>query len=278
MENTTQESDQRIQEKEMNMADRFITAMFLPKEYEKLLRLSTGKLVGFVALLILLVTVIRYAVPVLGAIAGMGGMKNIIMNEVPDFKLENGVFTLGERLERTDEINGIYMVVDTSVDKYTSEDVPPNMIEAIMVSKSNMLVYNQVAGVSEMMQDSPFSDFQGITLSNKIVAGQSHVIYFCLGIILVMMYFVEMIKYIGAGLFYAILMNLMVRAMMVETTFGEVYKMSLYAQAVGVIVNAVMCCINIPILVLAGGSFSMLITIMIMNRAFMQIKMKSEIL
>ncbi|MDE6626185.1 MAG: DUF1189 domain-containing protein [Lachnospiraceae bacterium] len=278
MENTTQESDQRIQEKEMNMTDRFITAMFLPKEYEKLLRLSAGKLVGFVALLILLVTVIRYAVPTLGAIAGMGGVKNIIMNEVPDFKLENGVFTLGERLERTDEINGIYMVVDTSVDKYTSEDVPPNMIEAIMVSKSNMLVYNQVAGVSEMMQDSPFSDFQGITLSNKIVAGQSHVIYFCLGIILVMMYFVEVIKYIGAGLFYAILMNLMVRAMMVETTFGEVYKMSLYAQAVGVIVNAVMCCINIPILVLAGGSFSMLITIMIMNRAFMQIKMKSEIL
>ncbi|MDE5864253.1 MAG: DUF1189 domain-containing protein [Lachnospiraceae bacterium] len=278
MENTTQESDQRIQEKEMNMTDRFITAMFLPKEYEKLLRLSAGKLVGFVALLILLVTVIRYAVPTLGAIAGMGGVKNIIMNEVPDFKLENGVFTLGERLERTDEINGIYMVVDTSVDKYTSEDVPPNMIEAIMVSKSNMLVYNQVAGVSEMLQDSPFSDFQGITLSNKIVAGQSHVIYFCLGIILVMMYFVEVIKYIGAGLFYAILMNLMVRAMMVETTFGEVYRMSLYAQAVGVIVNAVMCCINIPILVLAGGSFSMLITIMIMNRAFMQIKMKSEIL
>lgn len=275
MENTTQEE---IQEKEMNMTDRFITAMFLPKEYEKLLRLSTGKLISFVALLMLLVTVIRYAVPALGAVAGMGGVKNIIMNEVPDFKLENGVFTLGERLERTDEINGIYIVVDTSVDKYTSEDVPPNMIEAIMVSKSNMLVYNQVAGVSEMMQDSQFSDLKELTLSNEIVAGESYVIYFCLGIILVTLYFVEVIKYIGAGLFYAILMNLVVRAMMVETTFGEVYKISLYAQAVGVIVNAVMCCINVPILVLAGGSFSVLITVMIMNRAFMQLKMKSEIL
>lgn len=278
MENTTQESDQRVQKKEMTMTDRFITAMFLPKEYGKLLQLSTGKLVSFVALLMLLVTVIRYAVPALGAIAAMGGVKSIIMNEIPDFKLENGVLFLGEKLERTDEIGGIYMVVDTSVEKYTSEDIPTNVVEAIMVSKSNMLVYNQVAGVSGMLQESRFSDFKDISLSNEIIAEESHVIYVCLGLILAVLYLAEVIKYIGAGLFYTILMNLVVRALMVETTFGEVYKISLYAQAVGVIVNAVMCCINIPVLVLAGGTFSMLITILIMNRVFVQIKMKSEIL
>ncbi|MCM1497589.1 MAG: DUF1189 domain-containing protein [Clostridium sp.] len=277
MENTTQESDQRVQEKEMTMTDRFITAMFLPKEYGKLLRLSTGKLVSFVALLMLLVTVIRYAVPALGAIAAMGGVKSIIMNEIPDFKLENGELFLGEKLERTDEIGGIYMVVDTSVEKYTSEDIPTNMVDAIMVSKSNMLVYNQVAG-SGILQESRFSDFKDISLSNEIIAEESHVIYVCLGLILAILYLAEVIKYIGAGLFYTILMNLAVRALMMEATFGEVYKISLYAQAVGVIVNAVMCCIGIPVLVLAGGTFSMLITVLIMNRVFMQIKMKSEIL
>ena len=49
----------------MNMADVFVTAMFLPGEYGKLLKLKTGKVVGYLALLMLLISVIQYAIPVL---------------------------------------------------------------------------------------------------------------------------------------------------------------------------------------------------------------------
>lgn len=79
------------------------------------------------------------------------------------------------------------------------------------------------------------------------------------------------------GLFYAVLMHLLTRPVIAELTFGELYKMAMYAQAVGAIVCAVMYCINVPILILAASSFSLLITIMIINKALLHMKLQSEI-
>lgn len=277
MENKISNNMQSTQEpKQMNITDRFITAMFLPKEYGRLLQLSIGKLISFLVLLILLVSVIRYVVPVLGAIAGMGGMKNIIMNELPEFALQDGTFTLDEKLERTDELSGVYIIVDTSVDEYTKADVPANMVEAIMVSKSNILVYNEVMGMGGMVQENKFADYKDITITNETIAKNSFLIYFCLLILWIMLYAFEMIKYLLAGLFYAIVMFLLVQTMMVESTFGEVYRTAIYAQTTGAIVNAVMYCINIPILILTGNSFAMLITVILMNKAFAQIRLQSD--
>lgn len=277
MENKISNNMQSTQEpKQMNITDRFITAMFLPKEYGRLLQLSIGKLISFLILLILLVSVIRYVVPVLGAIAGMGGMKNIIMNELPEFALQDGTFTLDEKLERTDELSGVYIIVDTSVEEYTKADVPANMVEAIMVSKSNILVYNEVMGMGGMVQENKFADYKDITITNETIAKNSFLIYFCLLILWIMLYAFEMIKYLLAGLFYAIVMFLLVQTMMVESTFGEVYRTAIYAQTTGAIVNAVMYCINIPILILTGNSFAMLITVILMNKAFAQIRLQSD--
>lgn len=278
MENTApNREDTKNETGKMSMADRFMTAMFLPKEYGKLLRQSAGKLVQFLAVLILLAAVIRYAIPALGALAGMGGVKNIILNEIPDFSLENGTFFLDEKIEKSDETSGIYLIVDTSVEQYTKDDVPANMIEAIMISKSNMILYNQVAGLGGMVQENKFEDLQGITINNQTVAEQSTLIYICLVFLFLFLYCFEIVKYLAVGLFYAIFMNLLAKTMMMANiTFGKVYKIALYAQSVGVVVNAVMYCINIPILVMAGSSFAMLITVMIMNRVLVQIKLQEE--
>ena len=71
---TSVEEQSQKKEEKMNVADCFITAMFLPKDYGRLLHLSVGRLIQFLVLLVLLVSVIRYAIPALGAIAGMGGV------------------------------------------------------------------------------------------------------------------------------------------------------------------------------------------------------------
>lgn len=274
---TSVEEQSQKKEEKMNVADRFITAMFLPKDYGRLLHLSVGRLIQFLVLLVLLVSVIRYAIPALGAIAGMGGVKNIILYEIPEFSLKNGAFTLEDDIEKTDEINGIYFVVDTSVEKYTKEDVPANMIEAVMISKFGILFYNQVTGIGELVQETKFSDFGKISFDNQALAEKSSLIYIGLCILFVILYVFEMVKYLAMGLFYAVLMHLLTRPVIAELTFGELYKMAMYAQAVGAIVCAVMYCINVPILILAASSFSLLITIMIINKALLHMKLQSEI-
>ena len=44
---------------ELGFADRYITAMFLPGEYKELLKLSAGKIISYIAFLILLISLIQ---------------------------------------------------------------------------------------------------------------------------------------------------------------------------------------------------------------------------
>lgn len=253
-------------EEKLTLADRFMIAMFSPKEYSKILKESVGKLVYFLAILLLLLVVIRYAIPTFGGIAGMGGVKNIILNRIPIFSLENGEFSFEEKIEQADEVNGVYVTVDTDVDKFTEEDIPSNMAEAILISKTNILFYNQVIGMGGLTQENLFSDMKGITFNNELLAKQAPLIYFCLVLILGMLYGVELCKYLFFALIYAIVVGLLAKSLMVEHSFGVVYKTALYAQTIGSIVSAIAYCVNSDLLILASMSFSMLITIIIMNR------------
>ena len=78
MDYTNPENNNQDEQQRMSMADRFITAMFTPKEYGKLLQLKSDSVIGFLALVIFLVSFIQYAIPTLGAVAGIGGIRNMI--------------------------------------------------------------------------------------------------------------------------------------------------------------------------------------------------------
>ncbi|MCM1157769.1 MAG: DUF1189 domain-containing protein [Bacteroidales bacterium] len=269
--------DEDKQVEKMNMADCFITAMFLPKEYGKLLRISAGRLVGYLALLLLLVSVIQYGIPPLAAITGMGGIKNIILNEIPDFSMKDGVFFFGEKYEKQDEDMGVYIMVDTDTEKFTKEDIPVDAVEAVLVSKSNMLMYNSVAGIGGLIQENVFKrDFKGLEFDNQMIADQSLLIYGFLVFLFIGMYIASAIKYLVMGLFYAIAIYLLAKAIMADMTYGTVYKIALFAQSVGAVILAAAYCIGSVMLILAASTLNMLLTIMLMNRALMQLKLERE--
>jgi len=114
-------------DKSFSLIDSMITAMCLPKEYGKLLKVSNKKIVRYVAVVVLLVCIIQYAILGLGSIAGLGGIKGIVMNEIPEFSLQDGKFYFEEKLEKKDEVSGVYLLIDTSQKEFTRDDVPQNM-------------------------------------------------------------------------------------------------------------------------------------------------------
>lgn len=262
----------------MKMPDCFITAMFLPKEYDKLLNLKVGKRIGYFVLLILLAAVIQYAIPALGAIAGLGGVKNIIRNEIPEFAFQDGTFSFGERLEATEESVKSYMLVDTSVEKFTKEDIPAGMSDVILVSKTNMLVYNSVAGFGGIVQEQTFDSYKALRITNETVAGQAPLIYIMLLFLFIVMYGALFAKYLLMGLFYAAIMHFLAGTLMMKVTFGKLYNVALFAQSVGVIVVAVTYCINSTLFILAGNTFQMLITVIIMNRVLIHKEMDETVI
>ena len=269
MDYTNPENNNQDEQQKMSMADRFITAMFTPREYGKLLQLRSGSVIGFLALVIFLISFIQYAIPTLGAVAGMGGIRNMIENQIPQFSLKNGVFTLDEKIEQQDNSMGVYILVDTSKKKFTKDDIPANVVEAIMVSKSNVLLYNEVTGIGKLVQEEKFSDYKDLTISNATLADASAMFYVMMVIVYLFVYLFVLAKYLFTAVFYAMMMDL---------TFGKVYKIALFAQAFGSIVMAVTYCIGSVMLVLTGSAFNMLVTVILMNKAIMTMKVEQDAL
>lgn len=259
------------QQGKTGMADCFVISMFSPKEYGKLLKLGTGKMVCYLLLLTLLVSVIQYAIPVLSAVAAMDGMKAIILNEMPQFSLKDGKLSVSQKLEQSDEQAGVYMILDTGVKEYQKEDIPENVIEAIMVSESNILVYNSLTGMGGMVQQTRFSDFKELSIDNQSVADKSGLIYAGMFSVFIMLWFFTMVKYLITALFYAFMMFILVRTITMDTTFKMVYVAALFAQSIGTIVAAVTYCVGNSLFIMAGGIFNVFITVSLMNRALIHI-------
>ncbi len=255
----------------MSMADRFITAMFLPGEYPSLMKLTMGRIISYLTVLILLVSLIQYGIPMLASIAGHGGVRNYIIEELPEFSFENGKFTLADKLEVKDNDAGVYILVDTSVDKFTEDDVATDMAEVFLVSNTNMLMYNNVMGVGGVVQEQELSKFGDMSFNNESIAKFAPVIYICMIFSFVLLYVLTFIKYLITGFFYALIMYMISKLMTGKATLGVMYKIAIFAQSIGVIVVAVADFIGAPVLMMAGSTFSMLVTVLIMNRAYFKI-------
>lgn len=268
----TNNSEVENNNEKITVADRFLIAMFSPKEYGKILKEKTNKAVWFTILLIFLCTMIRYVIPTVALIAGMGGMKDIIINEVPEFSLENGEFILEKRIEKDDELSGVYVLIDTDVKKFTNDDVPKGVVEAVLISKTNMLVYNEYTGFTGETQEALFSEWKDITITNKTIIDNVGFVYFGIVTMLIVMYFFELSKYLMMGLFYSLFMLVYVKMFMLPTSFGQVFKTSVYAQAIGTLVYAITCCIGNATLMFAGNVFEILITFSIMRKVIFPIK------
>lgn len=259
-------------ERKLSLIDSMITAMFSPKEYNKLLKLSKGKMVRYVMVVVLLVATIQYAIPGLGAIAGLGGIKGIVMNEMPQFSLKDGKFYLSEKFETRDETAGVYFLIDTSEKEFTRKDVPANMLQAVMISESNMLVYNAIPGLGGLAESESFDVYKDYEITNETIVDMSGLIYIGLFGFFLLLYVASIMEYLICALLYTIFLFLVVKMLMVELTFGDTFKITLFAQTIGFIIEAVTACLGIELLYLAGGFFNIIVTIMLMNRAVLQIQ------
>lgn len=274
MDNET--SAKRSGEEKFTLIDSLITAMFVPKGYDRLLKLSKGKIVRHVLVVLLLVCLVQYAIPSLGSIAGLGGVEGILMNETPAFALEDGKFYLEEKIEQVDEVSGVCLIVDTTVDEYTKEDVPANMMQAVLVSRNNMLVYNSMYGVGAMVESQNFEDLKDLTITNQTVSDMSGFIYASLLFVFVIVWFAAIAEYLLTALFYAFFMYMFVKVVIQDLTFGTVYKVAVFAQTIGVIVEAITYSLGIEFLYMAGGFFNVFVTIMLMNKVIIKFKINDE--
>ena len=255
----------------LGFADRYITAMFAPGEYNLLLKLSAGKIISYIMFLVLLTSLIQYGIPGLAAVAGYGGVRNYIMKELPSFSLKDGRLEVSKKYEKEDEDSGLYILVDTSKESFSEDDISKDMLSVLLISKNNIITYNNLSGVSGLVQEQKFSDFKNATVNNETIAGIAPIIYFGLFVLYVLMYILTLLRYLMSALFYALILYILSRVMTANISYGIIFKIALFAQTIGSIVMAVANFIGGPIFVMAGSTFAMIVTVLIMNRAYFKL-------
>lgn len=255
------------------LSECFMIAMFAPREYRNsLLKLPTKKMVGYFLCLIILITVIQAVIPTAGAIAGMGGFRKIMMEQVPDFELKDGTLFLDGRFKLDDEDSGIYVLVDTNEEVFTKEDAVVNttFVESILISRTNVIVSNMVAGMGTMSQEYKLSDFGDLHITNETLADMESFYYVMMFFMYILVFVLMGMKYMLSSLIYAAFMLFMTKMMMLDVTFGEIYKVAMYANTIGSIVEAVTYCIGNPMLMMAGSIFHVFVTLSLMNRVYVR--------
>ena len=85
------------------------------------------------------------------------------------------------------------------------------------------------------------------------------------------MYILTLLRYLMSALFYALILYILSRVMTANISYGIIFKIALFAQTIGSIVMAVANFIGGPIFVMAGSTFAMIVTVLIMNRAYFKL-------
>ena len=167
------------------------------------------------------------------------------------------------------------MLVDTEVDEFTKEDVPEGAMQAILVSKTNMLVYNNISGLGGIVQEDTFENYKELTITNRTIADMSWIFYIIIAIGFVFAYLMLLVKYLMSALFYAVMLYLLCKGML-NYEFKKMYKIALFAQSIGAIVVAVSYCIDSNMFMMAASIFSALVTVILMNAAIFSMEKPLE--
>ncbi|MBO5239396.1 MAG: DUF1189 family protein [Lachnospiraceae bacterium] len=249
-----------MQEK-ISFTEQIRIALSKPLWYKSLFRQSIGKHICYFLILIVLITVIRFVIPVAAYLQSVGGLERLILEGIPTFSLSGGELTVDEVIDV--EKNGVRLVIDTSADAFTVEEAQEKATEmkdtlpvVYMVSRTNM-VCNQTTVPLNM------ADFGAFSFDNQALY-QIAPVYLVIYGILCFAY--NIIAYLISALFFAFFGYLMNQALKLNLKFGQIYLIALYAKSVEIILESILEVVGFSLLYYIGSVIGIFITCNYMTR------------
>ena len=156
------------QENQTGFFRQYFIACFQPGKYKLLLEKKTGSHVLYLGLLLLFLLVVDTLIPFGAWTASVGGFRNLFMNRIPEFTLDNGTLTMESPLSF--EIgSSIRVEINSGVEKYTQEDFDEEYLQEILVSKTNVLIRRGETGSELSLYELSLSALSGLYLDNQVL-------------------------------------------------------------------------------------------------------------
>lgn len=211
-----------MEKTKLNFFQQIKTAVAKPTEYYQLSKVSGGRLTGFVflfALIIVLFTIVPTSYQLLSA----GSISKVLNEDLPDFKMSHGQLNVAERFEKEEGYN--YILVDTSVEKFTEDDIDSSYDEMILVSKTNIISYQ-----NSRIQEIKFSQLGNISFDKSIVNLLVPLIYVVLVLIVIFIYLFTVAGFYLSALLYSLVGLIVSSVSHMNVPYVRIFKVAIYGK------------------------------------------------
>lgn len=118
------------------------TAVAQPKKYERFLRLSMGRVVAFMIILMLITTFAGYYLPFIASQLFGRSYTDMIDEYVPEFTLKDHILTLSEPVEYDDGYT--LVIANSNIEEFTEEQLEEykaDYMSVYLIGRTNMIFY-----------------------------------------------------------------------------------------------------------------------------------------
>lgn len=221
----------------MNVFKQMIWSVAGVKKYPILMKLRAGRCVRYMLFLTFIYAFCLTVVPGTRFLAEAGGLHAIIDEYVPEFQLKDGVLTM-EETYNLDE-NGLLVFVDTEyawLSEYSSDD-----IYSLANNYEGVLLIDSEGWVVKSNREVNATSFKqlGLECSKSDLHGWVKYVYVIMGIVLLLAWLGSAFTFLFGALFVALAGMIIKSVLRVNITFGQVFKLSVYAKTLMVLIKAV---------------------------------------
>ena len=213
-----------------------------PQKYGELMQQSKKKLISYVLILAVCLSIMQFVIPVAGWFLSFGGLDNLFTEVLPAIEMSNGKLSVEDKIEIGAD-SATYILIDTERVAMQENDLETdNYISEILVAEENMLIYTSGMGAMEIR----FADLGNATLDNAGLTALKPFIYMVLAI--------SFLAQTASGAFDLVVWGALM-AMCCwgpfrlkgaeEVKYMNLFKLGIYAQTAAKLVTAFNGCVGI---------------------------------
>lgn len=236
----------------LNFFQQIKYAVMKPLQYFRLTRITGGRVIGFVFLFALIISLFDI-VPSLYNFVGPNGITNYLHEDLPAFEMSNGELYVDGQYEEDD--GRTYMLIDTTVDKFSKDDVNDLYDQVLLISKTNAIMY-QVGNY----QDYQFSQYKTLSFDNEILDKLLPLFYLIVALVVIFTYLFTVGGYFFTALLYSLVGLIVSSITHANLKYAAIYKTAIYGKVTASILIAILSIIPIYIPGLVFKGISILIT------------------
>ncbi len=219
---------------EMNIFKEMGLAVYSFKSYKEFLKNRKGKVFLFSIVVMLIYFFIKMVIPFL--MLNGSGLASVIKENVPDFRLENGVLWVEEEVQIDDGDTCVWIDTDPDEVFYDADEMEEyydGYTNVWLMDSEKMLIKSN----NNNMQQFYFADMDA-EFSKEDLMALVPSFYFIMVIIMIICYVVMTALFFFGVLFVALLGMIVASCMRYQLTFGQLYLLGVYSRVLPLLIKA----------------------------------------